>query len=88
MIRVIEKNQKHLVKILNLDETIRLIFYNIHSNDCLCRALTLRALAEIATVISERHQVQHSIRLALESHDEIEAKEAVYAADKFCNLSK
>lgn len=88
MIRVIEKNQKHLQKILNVEEISNLLFYNIHSNDSICRALALRALAEISPIISEKHNVQHSVRLALESHDEAEAKEAIYAANKFCALSK
>jgi hypothetical protein len=85
---VIEKNHKHLPKILNVDEVLKLIFYNIHSNDSICRALTLRALGEIAPIISDKHHVQHSIRLALESHDETEANEAIYAANKFCSLPK
>ncbi len=88
VIRVFEKNHKHLNKILNVEEVLKLIFYNIHSNDAICRALTLRALGAIAPIISDRHHVQHSVRLALESHDETEAKEAVYAADKFCSLPK
>lgn len=87
VIRVIEKNQKHLAKILNVDDLTNLLFYNIHSNDSTCRALTLRALAEISSIISDKHNVQHSIRLALESHDEAEAREAIYAANKFCALS-
>ena len=75
-------------KINSIEEILKLIFYNIHSNDAICRALTLRALGEISPIISEKHNVQHSIRLALESHDETEAKEAIYAANKFCSLSK
>ncbi|CAF0712645.1 unnamed protein product, partial [Brachionus calyciflorus] len=88
VIRVIEKNQKHLAKVQSIDEILKLIFYNIHSNDSICRALTLRALGEISPIISEKHNVQHSIRLALESYDETEAKEAIYAANKFCAQSK
>jgi len=88
VIRVIEKNQKHLQKILSVDEICKLIFYNIHSNDSVCRALTLRALADISLIISDHHNVQHSIRLALESHDELEAKQAIYAANKFSSISK
>ncbi len=88
VIRVIEKNHKHLHKILNLDEILKLIFYNIHSNDSICRALTLRALGGISPIISDKHNVQHSIRLALESHDEMEAKEAIMAANKFCSVSQ
>ena len=88
VIRVIERNRKHLQKILSVDEVCKLIFHNIHSNDCVCRALTLRALAKISVIISDRHNVQHSIRLALESHDEFETNEAIYAADEFCSISK
>ncbi len=88
VIRVIEKNQKHLEKILSVEEISKLIFYNIHSNDAICRSLTLKALGHISSIISDKHNVQHSIRLALESHDELEAKEAIFAADKFCSVSK
>lgn len=88
MIRVIEKNKKHLGKVLNVDEISKLIFYNIHSNDALCRSLTLKALGSISPIISNKHNVQHSIRIALESHDELEAKAAIYAADRFCYVSK
>ena len=72
----------------SIEDISKLIFYNIHSNDCICRALTLRALGEIASIITDKHNVQHSIRLALESHDDMEAKEAIYAASKFCSVSK
>jgi hypothetical protein len=88
VIRVIEKSQKHLSKIQSIDEIMNLIFYNIHSNDPTCRALTLQALAEISSIISEKHNVQHSIRLALESHDEIEVEQAIHAAHKFCSVSR
>ena len=88
VIRVIEKNKKHLGKVLNVDEISKLIFYNIHSNDALCRSLTLKALGSISSIINDKYNVQHSIRLALESHDELEAKEAIFAADKFCSVSK
>jgi integrator complex subunit 7 len=88
VIRVIEKNEKHLDKILSGNELTKLIFYNIHSNDSLSRALTLHALAAFSPIIAEKQNVHHSIRNALESHDDIEAKEAIYAAIKFTSISK
>lgn len=88
VIRVIKMSHKHFQKILSVDEIYKLIFYNIHSNDSLCRALTLTAMAEIASIISDKHNVLHSIRVALESHDDIESKQAIYAANKFCKVSK
>ena len=72
----------------NIPELTRLILHNIHSNDSTCRALTLRALAELAPIIYEKQNVHHHIRTALESFDDIEAKEAVYAANRFCSISK
>ena len=75
-------------KIVSVEELTKLILHNIHSNDSTCRALTLRALAEISPIISEKQNVHHQIRTALESFDDIEAKEAVYAANKFCSISK
>ena len=52
------------------------------------RALTLRTLGAVASVIPERKQVHHNIRQALDSQDSIEIRAAIYAASRFAARSK
>ena len=42
VLKVIQGSEKHLDKILNVDEFIRRIYTVIHSNDPVARAITLR----------------------------------------------
>lgn len=42
ILRVVQQSEKHLDKILNVDEFLRRIFGVIHSNDPIARAITLR----------------------------------------------
>lgn len=48
MLRVCQQSEKHLDKILNVDEFVRRIFSVMHSNDPVARALTLRTLGAVA----------------------------------------
>lgn len=43
-----QQSEKHLDKILNVDEFVRRIFSVMHSNDPIARALTLRTLGAVA----------------------------------------
>ncbi|EZA48373.1 Integrator complex subunit, partial [Ooceraea biroi] len=65
-------SEKHLDKILNVDEFIRRIYSVIHSNDPVARALC----------------VHYSIRRSLDSHDSVEVEAAIYAAQTFAAQSK
>lgn len=58
VLRVCQQSEKHLDKILNVDEFVRRIFSVIHSNDPVARALTLRTLGSVAGIIPERQQVE------------------------------
>lgn len=87
ILQVTEQSKKHLEKILNIDEFVRKIFSVIHSNDCTARALTLRTLANLASIITERKNVHHSIVNGLDSHDATEVDAAVFAAEKFAEQS-
>ena len=42
ILRVAHQSVKHLDKILNVDEFVQRIFYVIHSNHAVARAITLR----------------------------------------------
>ncbi|GLG96261.1 Integrator complex subunit 7 [Gryllus bimaculatus] len=88
VLRVCQQSEKHLDKILNVDEFVRRIFSVIHSNDPVARALTLRTLGSVAGIIPERQQVHHSIRRSLDSHDTVEVEAAIYAARQFAAQSK
>ncbi|XP_071833474.1 integrator complex subunit 7-like isoform X1 [Apostichopus japonicus] len=88
ILRVTQQSNKHLDKILNIDEFVRRIFFVIHSNDPVARALTLRVLGSIASIISERKSVHHSIHTGLDSHDKVEMEAAIYAVSSFAAESK
>ncbi|KAL1131667.1 hypothetical protein AAG570_011280, partial [Ranatra chinensis] len=88
VLRVCQQSEKHLDKILNVDEFVRRVFSVIHSNDPVARSLSLRTLGSVACVIPERQQVHHSIRRSLDSHDCVEVEAAIYAAMQFAAQSK
>ncbi|XP_073994843.1 integrator complex subunit 7 [Rhodnius prolixus] len=88
VLRVCQQSEKHLDKILNVEEFVRRIFSVSHSNDPVARALTLQTLGSLAGVIPERQQVHHSIRRSLDSHDSVEVEAAIYAAMQFAAQSK
>ncbi|GAB1599137.1 integrator complex subunit 7-like [Argonauta hians] len=88
ILRVTQQAEKHLDKVLNVDDFIRRIFSVIHSNDPIARAITLRTLGSVASIITEKTTVHHSIVVSLDSHDAIEVDAAVYAAQRFAARSK
>ncbi|XP_076441558.1 integrator complex subunit 7-like isoform X2 [Babylonia areolata] len=88
ILRVVQQSEKHLDKILNVDEFVRRIYGVYHCNDPIARAITVRTLGSIASVIPERKNIHHSIILALDSHDAVEVEAAIFAADKFSENSK
>ncbi|XP_028398755.1 integrator complex subunit 7-like [Dendronephthya gigantea] len=88
VLKVTQQSEKHLDKILSTDEFLRRIFSVIHSNDPVARAITLRVLGSIALLISERKNVHHSIRMGLDSHDDVEIDAAIYATSQFCAKSQ
>ncbi|XP_064476425.1 integrator complex subunit 7-like isoform X2 [Ornithodoros turicata] len=88
VLKVMQQSDKHLDKILNIDEFVRRIFSVMYSNDPVARALTLRTLGSIAPLVSERQSLQHSIQNSLESHDAVELEAATYAAARFAAASQ
>ncbi|XP_038214337.1 integrator complex subunit 7 [Zerene cesonia] len=83
VLRVCQQSEKHLDKILNVDEFLRRVFSVLHSNDPVARALALRTLGAVAGIIPERQNVHHAIRRGLESHDNVEVEAAIYATTRF-----
>ncbi|KAI8421446.1 hypothetical protein MSG28_009503 [Choristoneura fumiferana] len=83
VLRVCQQSEKHLDKILNVDEFLRRVFSVLHSNDPVARALALRTLGAVAGIIPERQNVHHAIRRGLDSHDNVEVEAAIYATTRF-----
>ncbi|KAL9954770.1 hypothetical protein ACROYT_G042345 [Oculina patagonica] len=88
ILKVTQQSEKHLDKILNVDEFLKRIYSVIHSNDPVARAITVRVLGSIACIVSERKNVHHSIRSSLESHDQVELEAAIFATDRLCAQSR
>ncbi|CAN8008454.1 unnamed protein product [Ixodes pacificus] len=88
VLKVMQQSDKHLDKILNIDEFVRRIFSVMYSNDPVARALTLRTLGSIAEIVAERKNLHHSIRSSLDSHDAVELDAAIFAAARFAAESK
>lgn len=51
-------------------------------------SLLFRVLGSIASIISERKSVHHSIHTGLDSHDKVEMEAAIYAVSSFAAESK
>ncbi|KAM9609251.1 integrator complex subunit 7 isoform 3-T3 [Morphnus guianensis] len=83
VLKVTQQSEKHLEKILNVDEFVKRVFSVIHSNDPVARAITLRMLGSMASIIPERKNAHHSIRQSLDSHDNVEVEAAIFAAANF-----
>ncbi|KAJ1157435.1 hypothetical protein NDU88_010147 [Pleurodeles waltl] len=88
VLKVTQQSEKHLEKILNVDEFVKRVFSVIHSNDPVARAITLRMLGSMASIIPERKNAHHSIRQSLDSHDNVEIEAAIFAAANFSAQSK
>uniref|UniRef100_A0A673FS35 Integrator complex subunit 7 n=1 Tax=Sinocyclocheilus rhinocerous TaxID=307959 RepID=A0A673FS35_9TELE len=87
VLKVTQLSEKHLEKILNVDEFVKRVFSVIHSNDPVARAITLRMLGSLASIIPERKNAHHSIRQSLDSHDNVEVEAAIFAAASFSSHS-
>ncbi|XP_020909303.1 integrator complex subunit 7 [Exaiptasia diaphana] len=87
ILKVAQRSEKHLDKILNVDEFLRRIYSVIHSNDPVARAMTIRLLGSISPIIAERKNAHHSIRTGLDSHDQVELEAAIFATGQFCAQS-
>lgn len=88
VLRICQKSENHLDKILNIDAFVKRIFMVIHSNDAVARALTLRTLGAVSRLIPEKQQVHHALRRALDSHDATEVEAAIYASGQFASQSR
>ncbi|KAF9897621.1 Integrator complex subunit 7, partial [Lobosporangium transversale] len=82
------QSQTHLKKVINVEETIKRISPMLQSTDPLARAITLRVLGGMATIVSDRIDVYHKVIHSLDSSEAMEVSAAVYAADMICSQSQ
>lgn len=87
ILKVFQQSEKHLDKIINVDEFVRRLFNVTYSNDPIARGITLRALGIISCIVPERKNIQHTIRNSLDSLDEVEVMAAIEAASAFAKRS-
>ncbi|XP_066451137.1 integrator complex subunit 7 isoform X2 [Eleutherodactylus coqui] len=88
VLKVTQQSEKHLEKILNVEEFVKRVFSVIHSNDPVARAITLRMLGSMASIIPNQKNAHHSIRQSLDSHDNVEVEAAIFAASHFSAQSR
>ncbi|CAG2105633.1 unnamed protein product [Medioppia subpectinata] len=81
------ESEKHLDKIVNIDEFVRRLFAVTFSNDPLARSITLRTLANMARIVRHRKSIHHYIRNSLDSNDEMEVLAAIEASASFAEKS-
>lgn len=89
--QVMEESEKHLDKILNIDDFVRNLFAVSYSNDPLARSITLRCISNIARKIANNKKydfIHHFIRNSLDSVDELEVESAIEASIRFAIVSK
>lgn len=76
-------------KVLNKNELTKRISSVLGSNDPIARALTLRTLAAMSDILSERIDLQHKIETSLWSCvDDVEREASITAIEQICATSK
>ncbi|KAK3848558.1 MAG: hypothetical protein J3R72DRAFT_3649 [Linnemannia gamsii] len=88
ILQVFTRAERHMKKIMNVEEVIRRISPQLQSNDPLARALTLRAFGSMAVIVSDRVDVYHRVIHSLDSLEAMEVNAAIYAADRICAHSQ
>ncbi|XP_054156075.1 integrator complex subunit 7-like [Oppia nitens] len=87
ILHVMRESEKHLDKIVNIDEFVRRLFSVTYSNDPLARTITLKTLATMARIVCNRKSIHHYIRNSLDSNDQLEVLAAIEAAAAFADKS-
>ncbi|KAG0260726.1 H(+)-transporting V1 sector ATPase subunit A [Mortierella polycephala] len=88
ILQVIKKSEPHLKLIMNVKEVIQRIIPIMNSIDPLARAITLRMLGCMATIVNDRVDVYHKVMYSMDSLEAMEVSAAVYAADRICAQSQ
>ena len=61
ILQVFKESEKHLDKILNIDEFVRHLFAVSYSNDPLARSITLQTLGHIARIVWNNKNIHHKL---------------------------
>ncbi|KAG2219409.1 hypothetical protein INT45_010600, partial [Circinella minor] len=86
--KVFKQADQHLIKVINVEESMRRILPVLNSNDSVSRSLALRVLGCMSVIIANKVDVQHAVLQRLEeATDRTEAEAAIWAADRFCAQS-
>ncbi|KAI8141320.1 hypothetical protein BJV82DRAFT_620118, partial [Fennellomyces sp. T-0311] len=86
--KVFKQADQHLIKVINVEESMRRILPVLNSNDPISRSLALRVLGCMSVIIADKVDVQHAILQRLEeASDRTEAEAVIWAADRFCAQS-
>ncbi|KAF9152446.1 hypothetical protein BG015_005242 [Linnemannia schmuckeri] len=88
ILQVFTRSERHMKKIMNVEEVVKRISPQLQSNDPLSRALTLRAFGTMAVIVSDRVDVYHRVIHSLDSLEAMEVSAAIYAADRICSHSQ
>uniref|UniRef100_A0A5S6R461 UEV domain-containing protein n=1 Tax=Trichuris muris TaxID=70415 RepID=A0A5S6R461_TRIMR len=88
VIQAFQCSMEHIGKIFDPDQIGKPLLAVYYSNDVDARAQTLRLVGLLAPVLSDSKQVQMFVRDALRSHDQLELREAILAAKRFCKYSR
>ncbi|KHJ40772.1 hypothetical protein D918_09214 [Trichuris suis] len=88
VVQAFQSSMEHIGKVFNPDQIGKPLLSVYYSNDVDARAQTLRLVGLLAPVLSDSKEVQMFVRDALHSHDQLELREAILAAKRFCRYSK
>ncbi|KAG0318315.1 Integrator complex subunit 7 [Linnemannia gamsii] len=88
ILQVFIRAERHMKKIMNVEEVVKRISPQLQSNDPLARALTLRAFGTMAVIVSDRVDVYHRVIHSLDSLEAMEVSAAIFAADRICSHSQ
>mmetsp|Transcript_1879 Transcript_1879/g.2861 ORF Transcript_1879/g.2861 Transcript_1879/m.2861 type:complete len:588 (+) Transcript_1879:42-1805(+) len=96
ILTVIQQSEPHFSKVLNVGQLLKRLTVVLQSNDPVARALTLRTLGAMASLLSKRTDVHHKMLTCLLNtrhinylipEAEVEIYAAMFAIERVCALS-
>ncbi|KAI9099406.1 hypothetical protein DFS34DRAFT_70184 [Phlyctochytrium arcticum] len=84
---VFRQSENSLIRVSGVNDMLRRIFVVLTSNDPVARGLTLRLFGYMASIVQDRIEVHHRIRLCLDTKDEQELDGALFATDRIAAVS-